>query len=183
MRLSYSFKNNSTLRTLFSQKGFTLPIVAIFVLAFLVAPVAFWFSSSRETAVKGAEASNLENGISIKVISSAGSWDLAQYLCKNESECASSLTSGKKWESLSGGVTQGSSKRLNTSEALTGYDYVKVFVKPGWGADNSKNFKVTVQPQGSEIQTLEKEGVRVVLIPLAAIESAKYTQILFTDQL
>lgn len=185
MSLSYPFKNKFLSQQFISQKGFTLPIVAIFVLAFLIAPIAFWFTSSRELAatnVQGVE-SSAETGIYLKVVSTAGSWDLSQYLCKTKADCIGSLTAGKKAESLSGGVTQGSSKRLNYTDALNGYEYIKVFVRSGWGTDTLKSFNIAVQPDISGVETQKVQDIQVILIPVEAVKSGSFAQILFTDQL
>jgi hypothetical protein len=166
--------------------GYTMPVVALFVLAFLVAPLGFWIAGSHDLAqrqVQGAVSVHLDEGVYVKIISGKGSWDLFQYLCKTQDECTQSLSSGRKWESLSGGITEGSSKRLNYSDTLNGYQFIKVFVKSGWGSSDKNMFRVDVTSLSPEVEMVQIDGADAVLIPVDVIKAAAFKQIIFSDQL
>lgn len=167
------------------QYGFTLPVVLIFVLAFLAAPLVFWLSSSKNSTqpdVQGAQATSSKEGTYIQVTSEKGSWDLLEYLCKTKEECTSSLTSGKKWEAISGGVTEGSSIKINYSDLWRDYKYLKVFVKSGWGA-SAHTFMLKNEFGVAEAETTIFGNDQALILPITVVESGSYTFLLFTDLL
>jgi hypothetical protein len=167
------------------QNGFTLPVVLIFVLAFLAAPLVFWFSSSKNSSksdVQGVESTMSKEGTYIQVTSQKGSWDLFEYLCKTKEECTDSLTSGKKWEAISGGTTSGSSIKINYSELWKDYTYLKVFVKPGWGG-STHSFALKNEFDASAVENKIFGNDQALILPISVVESGAYTFLLFTDSL
>jgi hypothetical protein len=167
------------------QDGFTLPIVLIFVLAFLAAPLVFWYTNSRsvtQPSVQGAQSTNSKEGTHIQVTSQNGAWDLVEYLCKTKDECTESLTSGKKWEAISGGVTSGSSIKINYSELWKDYQYLKVFVKPGWGTA-TKSYAVKNEFGATDAQVHSFGNDQALILPVSVVESGNYTFLLFTDSI
>ena len=85
------------------NKGFSLPIVLIVAL-FISLPVMFFFFSTRATApnVKGAF-TTANVGFDVQISSNKGTWDLFEFLCTTKEECTTSLTGGKRLETIGGG--------------------------------------------------------------------------------
>ena len=168
-----------------SQYGFTLPVVLIFVLVFLAAPLVFWFKGTKnveQSDVRGSESFSSKEGTYIQVTSEKGPWDLFEYLCKTKEECADSLTSGKKWEAISGGTTTGSSIKINYSELWKDFKYLKVFVKPGWGA-STHSFVIKNEFDAAAAETKIFDKDQALILPISVLESGSYTFLLFTDSL
>ena len=74
------------------QKGYSVPIVIIEIVFFLLLPLTFWtlrnnFSfSSIPQNVKGVSiegGGNLRPGFSVTISSKNGNWDFVEYLCKH----------------------------------------------------------------------------------------------------
>ncbi len=168
-----------------SQYGFTLPVVLIFVLAFLAAPLVFWLKGSKggeQPNVQGSESFSSKEGTYIQVTSEKGPWDLFEYLCKTKEECVESLTSGKKWEAISGGTTVGSSIKINYSELWKDFKYLKVFVKPGWGV-STHSFALKNEFGAVDAETKVFDNDQALILPISVLESGNYTFLLFTDSL
>ena len=158
---------------MFRNRGFAAPIVLVVTIVFLLLPVIFWYSFSKDTnpKVKGASVKNQENTILLKIVSPRGTWELQQYLCENKNECTSAVFSGKRYATISGGKTQGHFVSLLRPESQGNYKLLKVFVVPGSGTTTSK-FKTTDSNAlfKHEIEkatlTENKTSVEVILIPL-----------------
>lgn len=169
----YTFAKNSPK----NQLGFTIPIVVLFVLAFMIIPLGFWYSGAHKVSagdVQGIESTETKTGTHLLVISSSGAWDMFEYLCKNKDECEKNLSSGKKLESVSGGKTLGSTVTLNYMDSWKDYEFLKVYAKQGWGSSGISNFEINKKIQDGYGEIIQVEKQNVLLIPIKEIESGNY---------
>jgi hypothetical protein len=103
----------------------------IVILLFVLAPVGYYYYTSHSNlGVKGASDSRLGNGLLINV-SSKGTWDLYEYLCDSKTNCPNFY--GK----VSGGQTVDHEVFIEYAEAWKDYEYLKLYVEPGWGSVDS----------------------------------------------
>ena len=134
--------------------------------------------------VRGAKTSEIENGLYVVVNSDTGTWDLNSYLCKSKLECLESLTSGVKLETKSGGRALGYEVDLVYENQWSDYSFLKVFVKPGWGAQG-RAFKIidpgVVKGASSEKINLDNVMYEVVLIPVRDLKSGFFKGAEFSD--
>lgn len=164
---------------MYRNRGFTVPIVVLLTLLFLLLPVIFLytFNSSPESSVKGASAKTPSNSLSVKITSPNGSWDLQQYLCKDKKDCQSELLSGKRTSTVSGGKTSGQFVLVNQPDKVEDYKYLKIFVQSSWGSKTSA-FKL-INANVLTTMSAEKVGLKennvnydVVLIPLSVFSTS-----------
>lgn len=171
----------SNQKTKKSESGFTLPMVMIFVLAFVAIPLLFWvskFSPFSKSDVKGVSTSSQKDGFYLNVVSKNGSWNLYEYLCEDLDKCKASLDAGKKWEVVSGGTTEGSSIRIYGSETFKSYKYLKLFAKPSEGSAG-KQFTATGIESVENAINAEINNVGVVFVPISAFDDAAHHLIIF----
>jgi hypothetical protein len=168
----------------FMKKASVLPIVII-VATFLIIPVFFWiinFGNSKGN-IQGIETGS--SGLSIKIISKDGAWDLSKYLCKDKNECIESLTSGKSLDKTSGGGVYDQEVGIKYSSDWDQYQYIKVFVEPGWGSAD-RNFMVSVNEsiQGIFTHSFEIGSItyNVAVIPLSEIQKSVSNAVTFSDR-
>ena len=165
----------------FSQLGFTLPMVLIFVLAFIAVPLVFWLSRANDQTVQGAESGSPKDGTYIQITSKSGSWDLFEYLCKTKSECQSSLDSGKKWEATSGGSTAGNNIKINYSDLWSDYGFIKLYVKPSWNSQaRAFSLKSELNIEGAEVRTFD--GTSALIVPIETLTTGGYNFLVFSDE-
>jgi hypothetical protein len=168
----------------YKKNGFAVPVVLIFVAIFLLMPLVFWWVSSRNSRkedVKGAETSaTSQKGTYIQVTSQSGTWDLLEYLCKTKDECVSGLEAGKKWEGVSGGNTEGHTVNISYSDLWEGYNYLKVFVRPGWSSQQRAFNLVKNETSGFEVTQVE--NTPAVLVPIENLKNENYLYIVFFDK-
>lgn len=167
------------------RKGSALPLLLIVTL-FLMVPAVYWYIGYRDSVnnVKGAKTSEIEYGLYVTITSNKGTWDLNSYLCKSKSECLESLDSGNKLDTRSGGRAVEYEVDLVYSEQWANYSFLKIFVKPGWGAQE-RVFKV-LNPglvQGTTVEKITSDGVRqeVVLIPVKELKAGFIKSADFSD--
>jgi len=172
-------------------KGFALPFVIIFIVLFLSLPIGFYFYfvkgvSSDTGFVKGISSDlSSKPGVNIIISSKGGTWDLHQFLCDDKSACLKSLTIGKPWGIVSGGVTQSYFFNIDPSQNWgSGFKYMKLFVKSSWGS-MIRVFDVssTSSPELFENVVINSEGVdyNVILIPLENIKTDSSIMLEFSD--
>jgi hypothetical protein len=161
------------------RKGAGPLLAVLFISVFLAIPILYFFytqppANLEGESVKGVRSGEIsENGgVSLVVSSSFGTWDLYEYLCVSMDECLSGLMSGKEWSTVSGGTTDGHEVNITFPPTWEEYEYLKVFVLPGWGS-SSRSFNVS----GSESLIVEPytyEGgtYSVGLIPLRSEDGA-----------
>lgn len=165
------------------KKTSFLPLIII-VATFLVIPVVYWlvtFDKSSDN-VQGVKTGIY--GISINVISKNGAWDMSKYLCKDKEECLESLTSGKLLEKTSGGGVNDQSVTLRHSSDWESYEFLKIFVLPGWGSMD-RNFEInpTEKYQGLFVEPYPYSGkeVRALIIPTGGLNTELFEVATFTD--
>jgi hypothetical protein len=166
------------------NKGFSLPIVLIVAL-FLSLPVMFFVFSSRSSMpkVKGvATTSNV--GFDVQISSGKGTWDLFEFLCTTKEECSSSLTSGKRLETISGGQVKTYDVVVEPDQAWNEYKYIKLFVKPGWGSP-FRTFTVANKAQIPNVEfvtlTEGNGSYNAIIIPISSVQNSFYSPINFSD--
>ncbi len=166
------------------NKGFSLPIVLIVAL-FISLPVMFFFFSTRATApnVKGAF-TTANVGFDVQISSNKGTWDLFEFLCTTKEECTTSLTGGKRLETIGGGQVKTYDVVVEPDQAWNDYKFIKLFVKSGWGSP-FRTFSVSdpAQIPGAEVTKIT-EGLsdyNIILLPITSVQNSFYTSINFTD--
>jgi len=122
-----------------------------------------------------------KTGVYVQVTSELGSWGMFEYLCVSKEECIDSLTSGRKWEEISGGATSGSSTRIVYSDLWKDYKYLKLFVKPGW-ASTTHPFAFRGELGLEDSLSTSLDNIDTVIIPIAVIEKGDYSFLVFTDR-
>lgn len=167
------------------SKGLSLILVLVIVL-FISVPALFWFLSSRssKTDVRGVSSIADINGVVVYVSSKSSTWELNGYACETKDDCLSSLTSGVKVNSISGGVSNKYEVILNNLSDWDNYSYLKLYVKSGWGS-SLRVFNVSVS---GEISSASIESVSdgnysydVAIIPLEAIRSGSFSVVSFSN--
>jgi hypothetical protein len=167
---------------MYRNRGFTVPIVVLLTLLFLLLPVIFLYTFNSNSAinVRGTTSKIPNNSLSVRVKSPNSSWDLQQYLCKHKDDCQTSLESGKRYATVSGGKTQNQLVIINRIENVEDYKYLKVFVKPSWGS-NSSGYTVTssnsLSVLSAEKLTVEENNLNyeILLIPLDSFSNITET--------
>ncbi len=167
------------------KKTSLLPLVII-VATFLIIPIAFWFYSSKDSEgnIQGAKTKSDTPGIIVKIKSNNGTWDLNKYLCVNKEECLESLISGRSLETTSGGIVEGKYITIKYTSDWDSYEYLKVFVKPGWGSTIRKfNASLVSSVSGVYIESFTYGGLDydVVLVPIKSIENTLLEVSEFSD--
>lgn len=172
------------------SKGLALPIVIVFIALFLSVPVFFYLYANKglegNLNVKGAasEFTN-ESGVTLRVSSKGGTWDLHQFLCDERNACLSTLMIGKPWGIVSGGLTENYEFNIDPDQGWDEqFKYLKVFVKSGWGS-MFRTFSAMPLHQKDLVEshtiTNESKDYTVILIPLENINSNSNILIEFKD--
>ena len=168
------------------KKAFTLPVVIVFIILFISVPLVFLFSITRQkNNVKGAQATppEIENGFLVYVSSKSAMWDLNEYLCATQAECAGNLMSGKKWGVVSSGASQRHEVVVQATKEWDQYNYMKLFVKSPYGGGESQ-FSATLSTQGLgtvEKITYENQTYDVVIVSLDEVKSGVHLLAEFLD--
>lgn len=160
------------------SKGFSVPIVVIFVAIFLAVPLVYLFlskNSSNNVDVKGASAQVevTKTGLGI-FITSGGTWDLFEYLCKDLDECSKDLMSGNRWGTVSGGAVQDFRVSVPSDSDWGSSKYLKIFVREGWGSmQRSFDLKLINSEEGISEKPFTYSGseYKVILIELEKIKN------------
>src|SRR3989344_5972756 len=158
--------------------GFSVPIILVVILLFVLAPVGYYYlvNSQNPDSVKGMSTSSSDgNGFVFYITSNGGTWDLSEYLCKDMTEWVRGLTSGELFGQISGGTTTDHEVYISYSDNWKNYEYMKVYITPGWGTSNREYF---VSQTVGEIQTLQSDGnEKVLIIPLNRDESNRVVEV------
>ena len=171
------------------NKGFTIPFVVIFVGIFLSIPLLFWFYSKDDSQVdvKGSSSSVVDpnsEGFLVDVTSEKATWDLYAYACESVEKCEEALTSGDRFLSMSGGPVNSKSIFVEKTDAWGTNEFVKVYVKSGWGS-GVKSFKVNKLSNNSEVATTEitSDGAiyDVLVFPVSTLEDGVHELASFTE--
>jgi hypothetical protein len=171
-------------------KGLSLPLVIIFIAFFLLMPIGFYFYFVKDASqdvgtVKGVTSDvAIKPGVNITISSKGGAWDLHQFLCDTREACLKSLTIGKPWGVVSGGVTKAYNFNIDPTQNWgSEFKYMKVFVKSSWGS-MIRVFEVSSnKPEPLDLVTINSESVdyNVVLIPLENITNDASIILEFSD--
>jgi hypothetical protein len=170
------------------RRAFSLPIVILLVLIVATPVVAFMFLSKKtDDNVKGAETfkADTNNELTLQVNSANGTWDLLEYLCTAKDSCDKTLESGKRWQTLSGGPTQDHEVIVSSSDDLKGYDFLKIYIRPGWGSANRKfaiQDKENITPAQYANITDGTDNYDVVMVPIKGLDNYIGQPISFSDQ-
>jgi len=172
------------------SKGLKLPLVFIFITLFLSIPVLFYFytksNNLNNVDVKGVYSEvPTKPGVTIRITSKGGTWNLHQFLCDDKDACLKSLNIGKSWGVVSGGITNNYEFNIAPNQKWDpDFKYIKLFVRSSWGS-MSRDFVPTLlnQPDIVELETISNEGVdyNVILIPLDKINSDAANLVDFRD--
>lgn len=168
------------------RKSSLIPL-ALIISVFLILPIAFWFINSKNSNenVQGVKTRSDVKGVIVKVYSNYGTWDMAKYICKTKEECLSSLVSGKNLDTTSGGVVEEHFVTIEYSQDWNNYEFLKVFVKPGWGSQ-TRTFKTSVLGgvSGVSVNRVSSGGANydVILIQLNNIGGELLEAASFSDQ-
>jgi hypothetical protein len=169
------------------MRGFSVPLVIIVAL-FVGGFALYSYSATSPEHVKGvATVSEHQTtpGFSVSIISKAPAWDLMEYLCVTQKECMTSLSSGKRLSTVSGGATELKEVQVNYSDGWGKYSHIKLFVRPSWLISNG-SFRVVTPGDipGTEIEKMPvgKGFQDVLLIPLKEISSTFYKSAAFSDR-
>ena len=161
------------------QKGLSVPILIILLTLFAASGlgyIGYSINNAPKADVKGAISTpNIDKGFSIN-INSNGTWDFFEYLCKTLSECENTLTSGKKFATISGGSTTDHEVVVASTASWKDYDYIKVFAKPGWGSISSgfslTNLNSTIDATIKTYTDSAGMSYEAVIVPINAVEGA-----------
>lgn len=172
-----------------NQKGFSVPVLLILALLVLAIP-AYYLSSANlneRKAIRGASSVGYESsqpGFGVSVLAQSETWDLVEYLCETKEECLSSLTSGRRLGTVSGGQTELHDIFVAYSNEWEDYSYVKFYVRSGWYAENRK-FTITELGNipGAEVHVLIDSGAEyeVIVAPTKDISTTFFQAASFSD--
>jgi hypothetical protein len=174
------------------KKGFTAWYVIMFLILFISLPLLLWHAIFKENAVtrpivKGASSVNSSrNGVEINVVSLMGSFDLYQFVCPSKEECEKELLGGKKYAVVSGGKSDEAGKSIfvENSDLLDEFEYMKIFVRSGWGsASTPYSIKSIQSVEGAYITDISDSGSKysAVVFPLKTLSEGRSGPINFSD--
>lgn len=178
-----------------NQKGFSAPILIIFVLLLLIIPVYYFMGNSKlqnknqTPDIKGTSSDGTlftTPGFSVSVVSNSETWDLIEFLCKDLQSCTTSLNSGNRLGTVSGGQTDLHEVVVSYTKDWSDYEYIKFYVRPGtFNQDISTNFKVLSLGDipNSQVSTIS-DGIteyEVIIAPVKPLSQAFYTSGVFSD--
>lgn len=171
------------------SKGLKLPLVLIFILCFLSIPFFFYVyinHKNNKESVQGVSSEIPSKlGVTIRINSKEGAWDLHQFLCDEKDACLSTLTIGKPWGIVSGGITKDYEFNISPDQNWgEGFKYLKVFVRSSWGS-MTRDFMPSLIHGSDLVETTSifSDGVtyNIVLIPLENITDTAAVLIGFSD--
>lgn len=167
------------------MRGFSVPLVIIVVL--LLGGFAFFsFTGYNAKDVKGvATAAHTEPAVTFSIIAKTPAWDLAEYMCVTAEECLTSVGSGTRIGTASGGATELREITLPYSSDWEKYSYLKVFARPSWIV-GAPTFRVVTPGDvpGTLVKKIPSSGEfqDVVLIPLSEFAGTYYKSATFSDR-
>ena len=170
------------------QRGFSAVVLLITLLVVTSLPVYFLLSKGKDSAsqVMGASTtvSQMRPGFSVSISSLAQTWDLVEYLCETKEECLDSLTSGRRFNTVSGGQTELHDVVVNYSKEWDNYSYIKYFVRSGLYKQGTE-FKIVNlgDVPGSSVHEVYDGTYKysIVLLPIKSIQTSFYTSAVFSD--
>jgi hypothetical protein len=174
-----------------NNKGIALPFVILLVVLFVLTPVLYSLfvnkSASTEEVMGTSRLGTQEydDGVGLYINSKYGTWDLLEYLCKDRDACESSLMSGKRVGSISGGIVENFPVRIAPDSEWDTNEYLKVFVRSAWGSPEREfNVDTTMDPQlDAKIAEIEYEGniYNVLIVALEDFKSSFSNIAVFSD--
>ena len=170
------------------RKGIAAPIIIILFGLITVAVMGLsglLSSHRRGETVRGVSISPAEQpGFSVAV-ASTGTWDLYEYLCTEDDACLESAASGKRYTTVSGAPTAGHEVVLTYSKDWENFDYIKLFVKSGWGVtavDYNVNVLDSVASEAVTVLKDSSDDLEMLIIPVSAIDDNYVGEVaLFSD--
>lgn len=174
------------------QRGFSALILITIVSVLLAVPAYLYASGnlvglkSVATDVKGASTkASTGSGFNVFITSQSPTWDLVEYLCTSKEECLTSLNSGRRFGTVSGGETDLHEVVLSYTPEWGNYKYVKYYVRSGLQTSGAI-FRVLDEGDipGTEVETITDGTARytLVLIPISAVKESFYTSATISDR-
>lgn len=173
------------------NKGIALPIVIIFISLFLSIPFFYYYYSLKQNQINDASVRGTfsevpeKNGVTVRVSSSGGSWDLYQFLCDDHDACLKSLSMGKSWGIISGGITDLHEFNISPDQNWDSkFKYLKIYTTSSWGSMLRVFDSYTLNQDDSiELHQLSFDGAtyNVILIPLENINTDSKILVEFRD--
>ncbi|HXK52674.1 hypothetical protein H6802_01300 [Candidatus Nomurabacteria bacterium] len=169
-----------------SQKGYSVPLILIFVFSLVSIPVYYFFINQQAAeTVKGANTkATTEPGFGVQISSKSGTWDLVEYLCKDYDSCVSNLTAGTRMGLVSGGVSDLHEVVVSAQDDWSNYSYIKFYVRPSWHSDpiNYRVVSLGSIPFSKAVEISDgTRNVEVVVAPLENISSTYIQSAHFSD--
>lgn len=122
----------------------------------------------------------IKPGFSVDVVSQKGTWELYVFLCEDKDGCTESLDSGVRWLTRGGGQTEDSEVFVEARDSWKKYEYIKLFVKPGWGSED-RNFVGTLEDVPLQVESVTIDDFDVVVIPTTNVQLEFYKVVTFSD--
>ena len=123
---------------------------------------------------------NERKGFSVMVKSNGPTWDFYEFLCKSLEECKSSPESGYQLPLISGGESEGHEIIVEPNGDWSGYNYIKYYVKGGWGQDSS-NFRLATPTNIAGAQVGDFAGMPFVIIPINSVRQGFDASAVFSN--
>lgn len=165
------------------RKNPPLPLIII-ISAFIIIPVVFWVFTFGDEPEDVRGVTTEGTGVLINILSKNGAWDMPKFLCEDISTCRESLTSGKPLEKTSGGGIEEQSIIIRSSKDWDSYEYLKVYVKPGWGTvERFFSTSMTDAVKGAVVESFDYDGnnYEAVIVPTDLLRSEFVDSITFSD--
>lgn len=167
------------------MKGFSAHLVIFAVVVIVGFGLFYPLIKDNSSDVKGTSV-NEENtgGMSIAIISRNTSWDLFQYLCKDEDECTKSADSGKRISKLSGDITDSKTIRIRPIPEWEDYSFLKLYVRPGWDvSSNGLNVSSKGDVPGTLVYDFSNGNAKqtVLIVPTYPMLNQFFQSATFTD--
>jgi hypothetical protein len=174
-----------------NNKGIALPFVILIVMLFILTPVLYSLfvnKSSTTEEVMGASRLGVQDhddGVGLYINSKYGTWDLLEYLCKDKESCESTLMSGKRVGSISGGIVDNFPVRIAPDSEWDTNGYLKVYIRSAWGSPEREfDIDLTLDPQlDANISEIEYEGhsYKVLIVALEDFKNNFSNIAVFSD--
>ena len=161
------------------MRGFSALILIIFI-AVLVVGATFLFRQNNVKGVRTEAEGQASPGFLVSIISKAETWDLYLYACGTESECLTSLESGKRLSKISGGATELKEVKFMYSEGWKNYNWLKVFAKPGL-VKSAGVFEVLTAGDIPGSYTRKLGSTDALLVPINTVSERFYHSTTFSD--
>jgi hypothetical protein len=158
------------------QRGIAAPIL-ILLFGFIAVVIAVatgipqnLFNNDKYAEVQGAASVQpVRSGFSV-FVTSTGTWDLYEYLCEDEA-CLKELDAGKKYATVSGGATEEHEVVVSAGSDWGNYKYVKLYVRPAWGALTGYYDVSAIGDTGS-VTEVGDDFVQALVVPVEKVSAS-----------